>query len=481
MNNEKQFQHNLKSINEEISKTWDNSITPQLMEYIKIPNKSPAYDPQWQTHGYMDKAMQLIVNWCKQQPIHNIKLTVLQEENRTPLLYIDIEGQCDETIVMYGHMDKQPEMAGWREGFGPWIPVLQEDKLYGRGSSDDGYSVFAALTAIAALQRHQIPHARCVILIEACEESGSYDLPFYLNYLKKHIGKPTLVICLDSDCGNYQQMWLTTSLRGLVGGTLKIAVLEEGMHSGTGSGVVPSTWMVLRQLLDRIENAKTGKILIKAFQATIPKHCIEAAKQTARAYGKKFFDNYPFLSGVKPTATKLHELLLNHTWRPQLSVTGIDGLPPIANAGNVTVPHLAVQLSIRIPPSVDAKKAAAVLKTVLEKNPPFKAKVSFTADHLVRGCELPKPSAWLASAVETASSHFFGKPAAYFGTGGCIPFIRMLGERYPKAQFVVTGVLGPKSNAHGPNEFLHLPMAKKITGCVAAIIAAHYEQYGNGK
>jgi acetylornithine deacetylase/succinyl-diaminopimelate desuccinylase-like protein len=477
----KYLQQNIKSIYEQISKTWDSSIVPQLIEYIKIPNKSPAYDPNWQAHGHMHKAMQLIANWCEQQPIKNMKVTILQEEKRTPLLYIDIAGQCDETIMMYGHMDKQPEMAGWREGLGPWQPVLQDDKLYGRGSSDDGYSVFAALTAIAVLQQHQIPHGRCLLLIEACEESGSYDLPFYLDYLKKHIGKPSLVICLDSDAGNYQQMWLTTSLRGLIGGSLKIAVLEEGMHSGTASGVVPSTWMVLRQLLDRVENAKTGKVLLKAFQATIPKHCIAAAKQTARAYGKKFFDNYPFLSGVKPTTAKLHELLLNHTWRPQLSITGINGLPAIANAGNVTVPHLTVQLSFRIPPSVNAKNAAKMLKTVLEKNPPFKAKVTFTPDHCVRGCELPKPSAWLAKAVETASTNFFGKPAAYFGTGGCIPFIRMLGERYPQAQFVITGVLGPKSNAHGPNEFLHLPMAKKITGCVAAIVAAHYEQYCDGK
>lgn len=477
MANVQHWHEKIKSVYDDVLKTWDNSIIPQLIEYIKIPNKSPAYDANWRVHGHMNQAMQLITNWCQQQPVQDMKITILQEENRTPLLYIDIAGQCDETIVMYGHLDKQPEMSEWRDGLGPWTPVLQKDKLYGRGSADDGYSVFAALTAIAVLQRHQIPHAHCVILIEACEESGSIDLPFYLDGLKNSIGNPNLVICLDSDAGNYHQMWLTTSLRGLVGGTLKIAVLEEGMHSGTASGVVPSTMMILRQLLDRIENPKTGKILLNPFQVTIPKHCVTHAKQAARAYGKEFLAMYPFLSGVKPITTKLFELLLNHTWRPELTVTGIDGLPPVVNAGNVTVPHLTVQLSIRIPPSCDPKKAIRALKMILEKNPPFKAKVIFTPNHSAHGCEIPKSQPWLAQAAIFASTSFFGKPAAYFGTGGCIPFIRMLHDRYPKAQFIITGVLGPKSNAHGPNEFLHIPMAKKITACVAAIIAAHYEQY----
>lgn len=471
------IEQNAHKIYDEISTTWDNSIIPELIEYIKIPNKSVHFDPDWKKHGYMDQAMQLIVQWCKQQPIKEMKLELLESEGRTPLLFIDIPGQLDETVLLYGHMDKQPEMKGWDADLGPWKPVLKDEKLYGRGGADDGYSSFASLTAIATLQRHHIPHARCVVIIEACEESGSADLPYYLTQLKDRIGNPNLVICLDTGCGNYEQMWSSTSLRGVVSGKLTIEMLTNGIHSGIGSGVVPSTFMVLRQLLNRIEDPDTGKIILNDLLVDIPEHRVAQARNTANTVRDIFFNTFPFIADAKPITHDITELLLNQTWRPQLSVIGMDGLPPTANAGNVTLPNLTVGLSVRIPPSCDGEHAITALKKVLESDPPYNAKVTFKPDTPGNGWEAPKLSPWLKKANDEASMQFYGKPAAYFGEGGSIPFMGMLGKMYPDAQFLITGVLGPQSNAHGPNEFLHIPMAKKITGCVASVLAAHYEQF----
>ncbi len=468
---------NVEKIFIEISKTWDEDIVPTLVDYIKIPNKSPMFDKQWKEHGHMDKAMQLLVAWCKKQAIKGMLLEVIQLPNRTPLLFIEIPGETDKTVLLYGHMDKQPEMKGWHSDLGPWKPVLKGDQLYGRGGADDGYSVFAALTAITTLQRHHIPHARCIVIIEACEESGSYDLPHYLSALKNRIGSPNFIICLDSGCANYDQLWCTTSLRGLIGGQLTIEILTEGIHSGVGSGVVPSTVMILRQLLDRIENSNNGEITLKELHVKIPENRIEQAKNTAKALGEKVFEFFPFVEHAEPITKDPAELLLNMTWRPKLTVTGMDGLPPTENAGNVTVPCLSVILSIRIPPGCNPAAAQQALKNILEKDPPFNAKISFTGNEVGPGWEAPKQVDWLTNAAKKASEEFFKKPNAYMGEGGSIPFMGMLGQMYPEAQFIITGVLGPKSNAHGPNEFLHIPTAKKLTGCVASLLASHYEHF----
>ncbi len=469
-------QNKIKEYIKSINIQWDTDIIPRLQEYIKIPCKSPGFDKNWKANGHLDRAMKLIQDWCEKQPIKGKKMQLLELEGRTPVLLIDIPGNSNETILLYGHMDKQPEMVGWFEGLDAWTPVLKDGKLYGRGGADDGYAVFAALNAIAYLQSLNIPHARCVVLIEACEESGSYDLPFYLEVIKKEMGSPDLIICLDSECGNYDQLWGTTSLRGIVGGTLEMNTLENGIHSGYGSGVAPSVFHVLRQLLDRIEDSNNGKIQVSALHVTIPEHRLKQAKEAAAALGDELLKGYPFLNGVKPLNNDTAELILNRTWRPALSVTGVDGAPSIANAGNVTLPSLSVKLSMRIPPTCDVKKATAALKDILEKDAPFGAQVAFHPEDAGSGWHAPELANWLADASDAASQLFFGKNTAYLGIGGTIPFMGMLSDMFPKAQFLITGVLGPKSNAHGPNEFLHVDYVKKLTGCIASVIAAHYER-----
>ncbi|MEE2804280.1 MAG: M20 family metallopeptidase [Pseudomonadota bacterium] len=455
-----------------IESTWDSSITPALIDYIKIPNKSPAFDPDWKANGFMDEAVALVTKWCQSNALDGMSLEVIELEGRTPLIYIDIPGVGDDCVVLYGHIDKQPEMTGWNKGLGPWIPVLDGDRLYGRGGADDGYAVFASLTAIRAVQEAGGQHARCVLIIEACEESGSFDLPYYIDHLQHRIGRPSLVICLDSGCGNYEQLWCTTSLRGMVAGNLEVRVLEEGVHSGDASGIVPSSFRVLRQLLDGIEDSATGAILLDALSVEIPSQRVRQAEVVAQVLGETVHEKFPWQGDMQPAATGV-QAVLNRTWRPALAVTGIDGVPALQDAGNVLRPFTTVKLSMRIPPTVNADDATAALKSALETAAPYMAEVRFVGDKGASGWNAPPLAPWLEKACDAASSAQFGRGAVWMGEGGTIPFMGMLGAKFPEAQFMVTGVLGPASNAHGPNEFLHIPFAKGLTACVAHVLEAH--------
>lgn len=461
-----------------VAEKWDDEIVPQLVEYIRIPNKSPMFDKDWVANGYMEQAVQLMERWAKAQSVPGMQVEVVRLEGRTPLIFIEIPATGTDTgadtVLLYGHLDKQPEMTGWDDDLGPWVPVIKGDKLYGRGGADDGYAIFGSLAAIQALQQQGVPHARCVVLIEACEESGSYDLPAYVDHLADRIGKPSLVVCLDSGCGNYEQLWCTTSLRGLAGGNFTVKVLEEGVHSGDASGVVPSSFRLLRQLLSRLEDEQTGRILPEGLQVEIPADRLAQAQEAARVLDTAVFDKFPFLPGMTPMADDLAQLVLNRTWRPALSVTGVDGMPPLSSAGNVLRPYTSVKLSLRLPPTLEGKQAGQLLKDLLEKDPPNGAQVSLELEKASTGWNAPTMSTWLEKAIDASSREFFGKPAMYMGEGGTIPFMGMLGEKFPGAQFMITGVLGPHSNAHGPNEFLHIPMGKKVTACVARVIAEHH-------
>ncbi|HZX81666.1 MAG TPA: M20 family metallopeptidase [Lysobacter sp.] len=461
-----------------VSKKWDDEIVPRLVDYIRIPCKSPMFDADWVANGYMDQAVELMTGWAQAQGLDGMNLEVVRLEGRTPLIYIEVPaangGSDDDCVLLYGHLDKQPEMTGWDDDLGPWKPVIKGDLLYGRGGADDGYAIFGSLTAILALREQGLPHSRCVILIEACEESGSYDLPAYVDHLAPRIGKPSLVVCLDSGCGNYEQLWCTTSLRGLTGGNLTVRVLHEGVHSGDASGVVPSSFRILRSLLSRIEDETTGRILIEDLHVEIPAARLAQAQEAARVLDTAVFDKFPFLDGMVPMAEALTDLVLNRTWRPALSVTGIDGMPPLASAGNVLRPFTAVKLSLRLPPTMDGKRAGELLQNALTENPPYGAHVTLELEKASSGWNAPAMSPWLGQAIDEASRAFFGQPAMYMGEGGSIPFMGMLGEKFPGAQFMITGVLGPHSNAHGPNEFLHIPMGKRVTASVSHVIHQHH-------
>jgi acetylornithine deacetylase/succinyl-diaminopimelate desuccinylase-like protein len=455
---------------------WDDSILPSITEYIRIPNKSPAFDPKWAEHGYMEDAVKLMEGWARRQlaAFAGATLEVVRLEGRTPLIFIDVPGDSDDTVLLYGHLDKQPEMKGWAEGMGPWIPVLKGDKLYGRGGADDGYAIYACFAALLALREQKVPRARCVIMIEACEESGSYDLPHYVDHLLPRIGKPSLVVCLDSGCGDWDRLWLTTSLRGIASGTLTVRVLTEGVHSGDASGIVPSSFRILRSLVSRLEDEATGEIRLPDLYVQIPPQRIEQAKEAARVLGEQVWAKFPFAGATRPMADDLGEMVLNRTWRPQLAVIGMDGYPTPGDAGNVLLPYSTAKLSLRTPPTLDAEAAVQALKRTLEAEPPHGAEIEFDGREGQSGWHAPPLAPWLEKAVTEASRDAFGNPAAYMGEGGSIPFMGMLGEKFPDTQFVITGVLGPHSNAHGPNEFLHIPTGKKVTAAVARLIADHH-------
>ncbi|MBY0421321.1 MAG: M20/M25/M40 family metallo-hydrolase, partial [Parvularculaceae bacterium] len=267
--------------------------------------------------------------------------------------------------------------------------------------------------------------------------------------------------------------WLTTSLRGLVGGTLRVDVLSEGVHSGDASGVVPSSFRIMRQLLDRLDDPLTGRVRLSALHTDIPLHRISEACVAAAALGDAIYDKFPFVDRMRPADANLVELVLNRTWRPALSVTGLDGAPAPKNAGNVLRPFTVAKLSMRLPPTVEPVAAAEAMKRELERDPPYGARVKFELEEPGSGWNAPATSPWLLDALNAASSKSWGRMMAMMGEGGTIPFMGMLGRVFPKSQFVITGVLGPASNAHGPNEFLHLPTAQRVTETVAQVINAH--------
>jgi acetylornithine deacetylase/succinyl-diaminopimelate desuccinylase-like protein len=456
-----------------VERTFAASVIPALTEYIRIPNQSPAFDPAWEQAGHMQRALDLIVAWCRAQALEGMRLEVIQLPGRTPLLFIEVPGQIDDTVLLYGHMDKQPAMTGWAEGLGPWQPVLRGERLYGRGGADDGYSTFASLTALKVLQDQAIPHARCVIVIEGCEESGSNDLPHYIEHLSERIGTPSLVVCLDSGAADYERLWCTTSLRGLVNGNLHVTVLREGVHSGDASGIVPSSFRLIRMLLSRIEDESSGEILPDWLHAEVPPQRRAQAQAMASALGERLWDHYPWRGGMRPVTADPVELILNKTWRPQLAITGAAGLPDLGVAGNVLRPSTAVRVSLRLPPGIDGNEATRRLTRLLTEHPPYDAEVRFESAEASDGWNAPALAPWLEAALRESSATYFGAPASYMGEGGTIPFMAMLGERFPEAQFLITGVLGPESNAHGPNEFLHIPTAERLTCCVAETIRQH--------
>ncbi len=466
----------MSAISEHVERVWTDDITPALQRYITIPNVSAAYDSDWEAHGYMEEAVQLVREWCAARPIDGLTVDVHRIAGRSPLIVAEVPASTsalnDRTVLLYGHLDKQPEMTGWRDGLGPWTPVIEGDRLYGRGGADDGYAAFAALLAIEVAKAHGFDHARLVVLIEASEESGSPDLPAHLDRLADIIGRPDLVICLDSWAADTERLWVTTSLRGLAGGTLTVEVLTEGVHSGDASGIVPSSFRIIRQLLDRVEDAATGAVLLDEAHVDIPADRLAEAETTAAELGR-LAEMFPFAGSTEPMCDDPVEQILARTWRPTLSYVGADGFPPTGRAGNVLRPSTALALSMRLPPTCDPQAALAALDRALTADRPSGATVTFSNTEAAPGWNAPPFAPWLSAALDEVSTATFGEPARTIGEGGTIPFMGMLGAMFPAAQFVITGVLVPGSNAHGPNEFLHIPTARRVTECVSRLLAAH--------
>jgi acetylornithine deacetylase/succinyl-diaminopimelate desuccinylase-like protein len=454
---------------------FENDALDALIEYGKIPCISPVFAADWSESGHIDDAARLLAQWAESRALPGADIVIHRPEGRTPVITIDIPASDDDsdgtTTVLYGHLDKQPPLGDWSEGLSPFTPVRRDERLYGRGLADDGYSMFASVLAIEEAYRQGHRLGRCVILIEASEESGSPDLEFHLDALADFLGQVSLLICLDSGALTYDRLWVTTSLRGIAQVTVTARVLERGQHSGAASGVVPSSFRVLRHLLDRVEDSATGHIRVPELWAEIPESHVIAAQQVAEEFGDVAAAHQPFAPGVRAMGESDAERILRHTWWPTLSTVGAAGLPDVAIAGNVLRPSSTLALSFRLPPTVDHVAATSAISNALTREVPHDAIIELDVEG-ANGWVAPQTAPWLSRALDEGSQVAFGQAPGFAGEGGSIPFLATLGERYPGVQFVATGVLGPQSNAHGIDEMLHLPTAVGVINAVAVILAA---------
>ncbi|MBI5087567.1 MAG: peptidase dimerization domain-containing protein, partial [Actinobacteria bacterium] len=224
-------------------------------------------------------------------------------------------------------------------------------------------------------------------------------------------------------------------------------------------------------VLDRIERSTDGVILVPELHVDIPPDRVAQARATAADH--HIAGHFPWAGATRPMVDDPAEQLLARTWRPTLSVTGVGGIPSVDQAGNVLRPHTSFALSFRLPPTCDHQAALAAIERAVVTDPPSGAQVSFRGGFSGPGWNAPAFAPWLEAALDHASETTFGKPSAAVGEGGSIPFMGMLGEMFPQAQFVITGVLGPGANAHGPNEYLHVPTARRLTACLSHLLAAH--------
>ncbi|GAA1968779.1 M20/M25/M40 family metallo-hydrolase [Amycolatopsis minnesotensis] len=466
-----------RTVRETVIRQWANEVLPSLSGLVEIPALSQAFDSDWAQTGHLAAAVAHVKAWLAAREIPGATIDVVELDGRSPVLLLDVPatpGAEDKgTVLLYGHLDKQPPVGGWSEGLGPWTPVVKDGKLFGRGSADDGYAGYAATTALEAIREAGGAHARAVVLLETGEESGSPDLPAYLEHLSEKLGRVTFVVCLDSGGNDYERMWLTTSLRGLAQVHVTVRVLDSAQHSGLASGVVPSSFRVLRTLLDRLEDSATGEIKLAELNVEIPANRRGEAKATADSAPGAISNAFPTSGDTRTVAGEELELLLNNSWRPTLSVIGASGFPEPADAGNVLRDATTLALSFRLPPTADSAAALAAIEKALTTDVPYSATVELAGVEHADGWNAPDTASWLDTALGDVSEHVFGAPWRSVGLGGSIPFMGLLGEKYPEAQFLVTGALGPDSNAHVPDEWLNLAQAQRITEAVAHILDAH--------
>ena len=461
-----------------VESSADSGSIPALTEFIKVPSTSPLFDPDWETNGLIRQAYTVLLNYVKTLNIAGFSVDVITNPHESDLIYIEVEATRAglPTVLMYGHMDKQPAFTGWHDFCGATNPAIKDNRLYGRGGADDGYSITAAMIAVKACQDQGQPHGRVVMVLETEEESGSPHLIDTLNRIKPRIGTPSLIVCLDSGAMTYDRMWITSSLRGVSAFDFKVQILQNGVHSGDASGIVPSSFRIMRQLLSRLEDCETGRIKLECLYSPLEPQVYKNMADVCNVIGWSFVKSFPFLEGAQTVDRDLVENMLNRAWRPTLSVVGANGLPEAATAGNVLRPSTTLRLSVRLPPRIKADEATERIKEVLTTNVPYGAHTEISREGKGNGWAMNQPRKWLEDAYQAASQEFYGNPALYMGEGGSIPFMGSLQELYPEADFLVIGVLGPESNAHGPNEMLDIPNYKKLTCCVAHILTEHAKQ-----
>jgi len=452
---------------------WETSILPSLSDFIEIHALSPLFEPNWAELGELDATIDLFCAWLDEQEIAGLSHEVHRIEDKSPVLLVTIEGTGPGEVIFYSHLDKQPSKPElWSEGLHPLKAVRRDPWLYGRGSVDDGYGGYLCVTSIRLLQEAGIPHPRCSFLIETCEESGSFDLPPYLDALSEELGDPDMIVVLDSGGPDYDHVWMTEALRGLVSGTLSVRVSHEGIHSGTSGGSIPSSFRIQRMLLDRVEDSSTGEVLIPEMHVEIDADIRDKAAALAEVVGDSVWEQLPTVDTLVRVAGSTEDMILAMNWQPTLSIIGADGMPPVQVAGNVLRTNTDLKLSFRIPPGVDSESVLERARQILEADPPYGAEVTFSPDSCADGFHAPPLEGGVSKAINEASMTLTGLPPLASWTGGTIPFMAMMQGKYPEATFLCTGSSGPGNNAHGPDEKLHIPSSKRLTAVLSATVAA---------
>ena len=452
---------------------WEGSILPSLSDFIEIKALSPLFEPDWAEMGELDATIDLFCEWLDAQGIAGMSYEKHRIGELSPVLIVTIEGTGPGEVIFYSHLDKQPSKPElWSEGLHPLKAVRRDPWLYGRGSVDDGYGGYLCATSVRLLQEAEVPHPRCTMIIETCEESGSFDLPPYLDALTEQLGNPDMVVVLDSGGPDYDHIWMTEALRGLVSGTLSVKVSHEGIHSGNSGGSIPSSFRIQRILLDRVEDSSSGKVLIPEMHVDIPGQIREKAMALREIVGDSIWEQFPTVDTLRQASETTEDMIVAMNWEPTLSIIGADGIPSVQDAGNVLRTNTDLKLSFRIPPGVDSESAIARAKAILEEDPPYGAEVTFTPDSCADGFHAPPLDGPISEAIQEASMELTGLPPLATWTGGTIPFMAMMQGKYPEAMFLCTGTSGPGNNAHGPDEKLHIPSSKRLTVALSATIAA---------
>jgi acetylornithine deacetylase/succinyl-diaminopimelate desuccinylase-like protein len=457
---------------------WRPDVLPLLDRFARIPDLSPAFQSDWESLGHLEEAATLLAEWAAARPLPGAVVEVVRLPGLTPTVVVDVPAShpdIEGTVLLYGHYDKQPPLDGWSPGRGPFTPTIDGDRLFARGVADDGYALPSALLALEVLAACGGHHARCVVLIEGSEESGSPHLPDVLAHLVDRIGTPDLVVALDSGAPTHDRFWITTSLRGAVVGTLTVTVLDHGVHSGSAGGVVPSSFRLIRQLLDRLENPVTGDLLLDELRSDPPPRAAADARALTEARSDGGIDgaSFPVVTGLVLEGADPAERAVRNAWHGSVAVVGASGLPPVESAGAVLRPSTSLKLVVRLPPTADGDRAAAAIGRALTEDPPSGARVTWSTGQVAGGWAAAPFPPWLDAALDDASTTCFGAPSGRFGEGGSIPFMGWLADRFPEAHILAAGVLDPESNAHGPDESLHLPTAERVTAALGVVVDAH--------
>ncbi len=451
---------------------WHSETLCALKEFVSIQSLSPSFDPDWERHGELHKAIEIAKSFGEKL-LSNIQFEILESPGRSPLLFFEIPAFGDSAshgdVLFYGHLDKQPEGNGWSNNRCPFSATQEDTVLYGRGVADDGYSFYSAVSIAKALESGGLSHPRIWGVFETCEESGSFDFSHWMQLLAPRLSNVALILVLDAGCIDYSGLYVTTNFRGILRATLKVSVLNHGVHSGVASGIVPDSFMIARNLLDRLEDSSSGKILDKAFYTTIPATRLEQLREKAKRI-TSFKHDFPWINAPITLSKTIEENLIAQTWLPQLTIIGAQGLPDINKAGNVLRASTSLKLSLRLPPMIDSQAAESALKRILLDDPPFGASVELSDVSSSEGWNAPEEAEWLSREINDASLDIFGKPAVYSGEGGTLSICNVFQSTCPKAQFLLTGVLGPNSNAHGPDEALRLDYVEKLCCALSRII-----------